>query len=306
MAQSVADFFAAHVPVVYEHIGLGELQHKKVYDQYVSVGKSDSQYQDTAIWGGPGFLDRHLENEPITPKKIVNQATFRHSAVFYAGLLTASKESFIGGGSNTGVSKVKKMAESMGRAAQTTPDLVMALFMDRAFTDNSIYDGGPLYSTTHPLPQGGTESNMSSDALSHAGLETMFIALSQLKGLDGNPQAYEPEAIMVAPAKWPLLDTLLSTPKRTGGLFNDTSFVYKEGKGLKPAVNRFLQNTTFWHVVTEVTTKQKDGTFLDWLEGINYERDNVTNTRQLLFVAAEGFLFGARGWHGNWGSNSSL
>lgn len=296
---AIADWFAAFEPVVYKHIGLGLAEHKAVYKEVVHVDTTDQQIQDTATWGGPGFLDRHKENEAITPKRIVQHWKKRHTAVFMAGALTCSKESLIG----NRYKEIERTARSMGRAGQVTPDLIWGGFFDRAFTDIEIGDGLPLYDTAHPLPQGGTESNMISDALSHAGIETMLVNLSQLKGPDGVPQAYMAMKLMVHPTKWPLAWTLMKTPKRTGGLFNDLSFVYDNAIDIIP--NRFLQSLTHWHVITDVTLKQENGLFWDWLEKLNFERDNVTNTRQAIFVAAFGAVFGARDWRGAYGSNSA-
>lgn len=299
-AQAIADWFAAFEPVVYKHIGLGLAQHKPVYKEWIHVDKTDMQFQDTATWGGPGFLDRHFENEPITPKKIIQHWKKRHSAVFMTGALTCSRESLIG----NRYKEIERTARSIGRAGQVTPDLMTALLLDRAFVDVEIGDGLPIYSTVHPLPQGGTESNMISDSLSHAGIETMLIALTQLKAPDGVPQAYEPMCLVVHPTKVPLAWTLMKTPKRTGGLFNDMSYVYDNA--IKIVANRFLTNTTHWHTITDVTLKDQNGLFWDWLEELNFERDNVTNTRQAIFTAALGAVMGCRDWRGAFGSNSSL
>lgn len=297
--QAIADWFAAFEPVVYHHIGLGLKQHDPVYKKWIHVDKTDQQIQDTATWSGPGFLDRHHENEAITPKKIVQQWKKRHTAVFMAGALTCSKESLIG----NRYKEIERTARSIGRAGQVTPDLMTALFLDRAFTDVEIGDGLPLYSTVHPLGQGSTESNTITDALSHAGIETMLVNLSQLKAWDGVPQAYEAMRLVVHPVKWPLAWTLMKTPKRTGGLFNDMSFVYDNA--IEIVANRFLTSTTHWHTITDVTLKDGNGLFWDWLEELNFERDNITNTRQAVFTAAFGAVLGARDWRGAYGSSSA-
>lgn len=298
---AVSDWFAAHEPIVRKHINLGKEQHKKVYDQIFKVGSTDRQYREIAVWSGPNTFDRHMENETIKPKTITTAWTKRHNPVWYAGMLTCSKESLMGERTD---GELRRKAERMGNAGEATPDWVTALWLDRAFTDNVVGDGLPLYSASHTLGQNGTESNLISDALSHAGIETALVALSQIKDFDGIPQALDVSGIVIHPAKAPLLSVLLQTPKRTGGLFNDISYVHDEAGGWKPVVNRFLGTTTYWHLITEVT-KRGDGLFLDWLEKLNYQRDNIVNTRQAQFVGAMGFQYGVDDWHGAFGSNSA-
>jgi hypothetical protein len=298
--QTISDWFAAHEPVVYKHINLGKTQHKKVYDKIFKVGETKYQIEDQAVWSGPNTFDRHLENQTIEPKKITVAWKSRKTAVFYTAMLTASKESLIGERTD---GALRRKAERMGLAGEVTPDWLTALFLDRGFTDVTIGDGKSLYATDHNLGQHGTFSNMSSDALSHAGIESAMVALSQIKNYDGIPEALDVGCIVVHPTKWPLLQTLMKTEKRTGGLFNDVSFVHDEGGGWDRVPNRFLQTTTYWHLITEVT-KRGDGLFLKWLEELNYVRDQVQAQRTAQFIGAMGLMYGCYDPHGAYGSNA--
>jgi hypothetical protein len=298
--QTISDWFAAHEPVVYKHINLGQQQHKKVYDKIFKVGNTNVQIEDQAVWSGPNTFDRHLENETIEPKKITTAWTSRKRAVFYAAMLTASKESLIGERTD---GMLRRKAERMGLAGEVTPDWLCGLFLDRGFTDITIGDGKPLYATDHNLGQHGTFSNMTSDALSHAGIESAIVALSQIRNFDGIPEALDVKCIVIHPTKWPLLQTLMRTPKRTGGLFNDISFVHDETGAWDMVPNRFLQTQTFWHLITEVTTRG-DGLFFKWLEKLNYVRDNIQAQRTAQFIGAQGMNYGAYDPHGAYASNS--
>lgn len=298
--QTFSDWFAAHEPAVRKHINLGRTSHKKVFDKIFKMGNTKVQIEDQAVWSGPNTFDRHLENETIQPKKITLAWKSRKRAVFYTALLEATKESLMG--ERTGGELTRK-AERMGVAGEATPDWVGALFLDRGFTDVTIGDGKPLYATDHSLGQHGTFSNMTSDALSHAGLESAIVALSQIKDFDGIPMSLDVSGIVIHPAKWPLLQTLQKTPKRTGGLFNDVSFVHDEAGGWDMIPNRFLQTTTYWHLITEVT-KRGEGLFWKWLEELNYTRDNIAAQRVAQYIGAMGFIYGAIDPHGAYGSNS--
>lgn len=91
---------------------------------------------------------------------------------------------------------LRRLTSWLGSAEQDFDKIVH----DFLFTNPTGYDGVSLFSTSHPRgPNGGTQSNRSTTALSGAQLRAVSAAMASLRDANGEPFGIQPDTIIVGP-----------------------------------------------------------------------------------------------------------
>ena len=116
-------------------------------------------------------------------------------------------------------------------------------------------DGVALFSTAHPLVNGGTNSNTFSTPsdLNETALEAAIIQIAAWTDERGLLIAAKPKKLVVPPALMFVATRLLETELRVGTNNNDINAIKNNGAVSEGyTVNHFLTSTNTWFLTTDV------------------------------------------------------
>jgi hypothetical protein len=121
-------------------------------------------------------------------------------------------------------------------------------------------DGQPLFSASHPLVSGGTNSNIPATAadLNETSLEAAVIQISLWTDERSLLIAAKPRKLIVPPALQFVATRLLETELRVGTNDNDINALKNNGSIPEGyTINHFLTDTNAWFLTTDVPNGMK-------------------------------------------------
>ncbi len=149
-----------------------------------------------------------------------------------------------------------RYTKGLARAMAYTKQVKAAAVINNGFAAN--YNGGdgvPLFSTAHPLVNGGTNSNRPSVGadLNETSLEAAVIQIAAWTDERGLLIAAKPKKMIVPPALQFVATRLLETSLRVGTTDNDINALKSNGSIPEGyAINHFLTDTNGWYLTTDV------------------------------------------------------
>jgi hypothetical protein len=154
-----------------------------------------------------------------------------------------------------------RYTKALARSMAYTKQVKAAAVLNNGFT--SGYNGGdgqPLFSASHPLVSGGTNSNVPATAadLNETSLEAAVIQISLWTDERGLLIAAKPKKLIVPPALQFVATRLLETELRVGTNDNDINAIKNNGSipdGY--TINHFLTDTNAWFLTTDVPNGMK-------------------------------------------------
>ena len=154
-----------------------------------------------------------------------------------------------------------RYTKALARAMAYTKQVKAANVLNNGF--NSSYKGGDgveLFSTSHPLVSGGTNSNEPSVAadLNETSLESAVIQIAGWTDERGLLIAAKPRKLIVPPNLMFVATRLLETELRVATADNDINALKNNGSIPEGyAVNHFLTDTNAWFLTTDVPNGMK-------------------------------------------------
>jgi len=194
-----------------------------------------------------------------------------------------------------------RYTKALARSMAYTKQVKAASRLNTGFTSYNSGDGVTLFSTSHPLASGGTNSNRPSVAadLNETSLEQAIIDIAAYEDEKGLLISARPVRLIVPPALMFTADRLLETTLRTSTADNDINAI--RNMGAIPdgyAVNHYLTDTDAWFIITDVPNGMK-----------HFERSPMTtsmdgdfNTGNVRYRARERYSFGVSDPLGIYGS----
>jgi len=154
-----------------------------------------------------------------------------------------------------------RYTKALARGMAYTKQVKAANVLNNGF--NSAYVGGDgvaLFSTSHPLISGGTNSNTPATAadLNETSLENAVIQIAAWTDERGLLIAAKPRKLIVPPALMFVATRLLETELRVSTADNDINALKNNGSIPEGyAVNHFLTDTNGWYLTTDVPNGMK-------------------------------------------------
>jgi hypothetical protein len=154
-----------------------------------------------------------------------------------------------------------RYTKALARSMAYTKQVKAAAVLNNGFT--STYagcDGQPLFSASHPLISGGTNSNIPSTAadLNETSLEAAVIQISLWTDERGLLIAARPKKLVVPPSLQFVATRLLETELRVGTNNNDINALKNNGSVSEGyTINHFLTDTNAWFLTTDVPNGMK-------------------------------------------------
>ena len=156
-----------------------------------------------------------------------------------------------------------RYTKALARAMAYTKQVKAAAILNNGFTNSAQYYGGdgvPLFSTAHPLVNGGTNSNTPAVAadLNETSLEAAVIQIAAWTDERGLLIAAMPRKLVIPPALQFVATRLLETNLRVGTNDNDINALKNNGSIPEGyAINHYLTDTNGWFLTTDVPNGMK-------------------------------------------------
>ena len=198
-----------------------------------------------------------------------------------------------------------RYTKSLARAMAYTKQVKAAAVLNNGFS--SSYPGGDgvaLFSASHPLISGGTNSNIPSTAadLNETSLENAVIQIAGWTDERGLLIAAKPKKLVVPTALQFVATRLLETELRVGTNDNDINALKNNGSVAEGyTVNHFLTDTNAWFLTTDVPNGLKHFVRTP----LQNSMDGDFDTGNVRYKARERYSFGWSDPLGMFGSSGS-
>jgi len=199
-----------------------------------------------------------------------------------------------------------RYTKALARAMSYTKQTKAAAVLNNGFAASG-YNGGdgvPLFSTSHPLVNGGTNSNTPSTQadLNETSLEAAVIQIAAWTDERGLLIAAKPKKLIIPPSLMFVATRLLETELRVGTSDNDINAIKNNGSIPEGyTVNHFLTDTNGWFLTTDVPNGLKHFVRTPMSTGMDGDFD----TGNVRYKARERYSFGWSDPLGMFGSSGS-
>ena len=282
-----------------EYARYGE-EHKEIYE----TEASERSFEEETKLAGFGAAPVKNEGSAIAYDNAQEAFTARYNHETIALGFSITEEAVE---DNLYDSLSARYTKALARAMAYTKQVKAAAVLNNGFTNSSAYYGGdgvPLFSTSHPLVNGGTNSNRPTTGadLNETSLESAVIQIAAWVDEKGLLIAAKPRKLIVPPALMFVATRLLDTSLRVGTADNDINALKNNGSIPEGySVNHYLTDTNGWYLCTDVPNGLK-----------HFERTALTNsmdgdfdTGNVRYKARERYSFGWSDPLGMFGSPGS-
>jgi len=198
-----------------------------------------------------------------------------------------------------------RYTKALARAMSYTKQTKAAAVLNNGFlTAYPGGDGQPLFSASHPLVSGGTNSNTPTTQvdLNETSLEAAVIQIAAWTDERGLLIAAKPRKLIVPPNLMFVATRLLETELRVGTSDNDINAIKNNGSIPEGyTVNHFLTDTNGWYLTTDVPNGMKHFVRTPMSTGMDGDFD----TGNVRYKARERYSFGWSDPLGMWGTSGS-
>ena len=236
-----------------EYARYGE-QHKEIYE----TETSERSFEEETKLSGFSAAPVKNEGSAIAYDNAQEAFTARYNHETIALGFSVTEEAIE---DNLYDSLSARYTKSLARAMAYTKQVKAAAVLNNGFTTG--YNGGdgvPLFSASHPLVSGGTNSNIPTTAadLNETSLEAAVIQISLWTDERGLLIASKPKKLIVPPALQFVATRLLETELRVGTNDNDINAIKNNGSVSEGyTINHFLTDTNGWFLTTDVPNGMK-------------------------------------------------
>jgi hypothetical protein len=236
-----------------EYARYGE-EHKEIYE----TESSERSFEEETKLSGFSAAPVKNEGAPIAYDNGQEAWTARYNHETIAQGFSLTEEAIE---DNLYDSLSARYTKALARSMAYTKQVKAAAVLNNGFTAG--YNGGdgvPLFSASHPLVSGGTNSNIPTTAadLNETSLEAAVIQISLWTDERSLLIAAKPRKLVVPPSLQFVATRLLETELRVGTNDNDINAIKNNGSIPEGyAINHFLTDTNAWFLTTDVPNGMK-------------------------------------------------
>ena len=231
-----------------EYTRYGE-EHKEIYE----TEKSERSFEEETKLSGFSAAPVKNEGSAIAYDNAQEAFTARYSHETIALGFSITEEAVE---DNLYDSLSARYTKALARAMAYTKQVKAASVVNNGFSANYIGgDGVALFSTAHPLTNGGTNSNRPATGadLNETSLEAAVIQIAAWTDERGLLIAAKPRKLIIPPALMFVATRLLETSLRVGTTDNDINALKNNGSIPEGyTVNHFLTDSNGWYLTTDV------------------------------------------------------
>lgn len=231
-------------------------QHKEIYD----TESSERSFEEETKLSGFSAAPVKNEGSAIAYDNAQEAFTARYNHETIALGFSLTEEAIE---DNLYDSLSARYTKALARAMAYTKQVKSAAVLNNGFTNSAAYYGGdgvPLFSASHPLVSGGTNSNIPATPadLNETSLEAAVIQIAAWTDERGLLIAAKPKKLVVPPALQFVSTRLLETELQTNTADNNINAIKNNGSISEGyTVNNFLTDTNAWFLTTDVPNGMK-------------------------------------------------
>lgn len=268
-----------------------------LYTQFFELDTSDKAFEkEQQITGFPiaGIKDEGDET-PFSRMYQGAQKEYRHLTYGIGAIITREMAE------DDQYNAIKKVPKLLSRSMREVEEVVAHSILNNGFTapasgGTPTVDGVALYSTAHPLINGGTESNTLTVAadLGQTSFENACQDVLDFQDDQGLIHGARVKKLVVPTSYNYLAKKLLETEKVIGSFNNDKNII--AGEGIKLVVSPYLTDTDAWFLITDVDNGLKFYTRRE----AELDRDNDFETDNLKIKTTKRFSVGNTDFRGSY------
>ena len=235
-----------------EYARYGE-EHKEIYE----TETSERSFEEETKLSGFSAAPVKNEGSAIAYDNAQEAFTARYTHVTIAQGFSLTEEAIE---DNLYDSLSGRYTKALARSMAYTKQVRAAAVLNTGFTAATGGDGQPLFSASHPLVSGGTNSNIPTTPadLNETSLEAAVIQISLWTDERGLLIASKPRKLIVPPALQFVATRLLETELRVGTNDNDINAIKNNGSIPEGyTINHYLTDTNAWFLCTDVPNGMK-------------------------------------------------
>jgi len=235
-----------------EYARYGE-EHKEIYE----TETSERSFEEETKLSGFSAAPVKNEGSAIAYDNAQEAFTARYTHVTIAQGFSLTEEAIE---DNLYDSLSGRYTKALARSMAYTKQVRAAAVLNTGFSAAVGGDGQPLFSASHPLVSGGTNSNIPSTPadLNETSLEAAVIQISLWTDERGLLIASKPRKLIVPPALQFVATRLLETELRVGTNDNDINAIKNNGSIPEGyTINHYLTDTNAWFLCTDVPNGMK-------------------------------------------------
>ena len=253
MAISRAQLLKELLPGLNALYGLEYARYGEEHKEFYETEKSERSFEEETKLAGFGAAPVKNEGSAIAYDNAQEAFTSRYNHETIALGFSITEEAIE---DNLYDSLSARYTKALARGMAYTKQVKAASVINNGFSANYIGgDGVSLFSTAHPLVNGGTNSNRPSTAadLNETSLENAVIQIAAWTDEKGLLIAAKPRKLIVPPSLMFVATRLLETSLRVGTTDNDINALKNNGSIPEGyTVNHFLTDSNGWYLTTDV------------------------------------------------------
>lgn len=270
-----------------------------IFEQLFAVENSTKDTERDSSYGGFALPFETGEGEPITYDQVYQgyDVTYRHKK--YTLGFKVTREAI----EDDLYRIVSRRPSEMGRAMRRGAENQAAGVINNGFSTSYLGgDAKPLFSTSHPRPDGGTaQSNASSTGLTltETNLETGRLAIEGQLDDRGQIIDVEADTILVPRQLDKTAHEIIDAALRSGTADNDPNY-FKGMFSIKKW--KYITSSTAWFLVDTKTVKGRGTLTWFWRRRPEFKNDELFDTEFAVYKSTMRLSRGWSDWHGIWGS----
>lgn len=277
----------------------GFAEEPMMLEQIFSVQSSDKDTERDSSIGGFALPFETSEGEPITYDNVYEgyDVTYRHKK--YTLGFKVTREAI----EDELYRMVKRRPAEMGRAMRRGAENQASNVFNNGFSTSYLGgDSKPLFSTSHPRPDGGTaQSNASSTGitLTETNLETGRLALEGQLDDRGQIVDITADCLVIPRQLDKTAHEIIDAPMRSGTADNDPNYF----KGMFDIKKwKYLTSSTAWFLLDKSTVTGRGTLTWFWRRRPEFKNDELFDTEYAVYKSTMRLSRGWSDWHGVWGS----
>lgn len=269
-------------------------QHKEIYD----VNSSNRAFEEETKLSGFGAAPEKDEGGNIDYDQAQEVWTARYTHTTIAQGFALTEEAFE---DNLYDSLASRYTKALARSMAYTKQVRAASLLNTGFTSYQSGDGVYLFSASHPLVNGGTNSNLIAADLNETALEDAIIQISKWVDERGLLIAAMPTKLIVPTDLRFVASRILDAPQdmRPNSTADRDIFAMKaRGETVPYVINNWLTDTDAWFLKTDIP----DGMKMFVRASLKKSSDIDFDTGNMKYKARERYSFGVSDPLGIFGS----
>ena len=301
MAISRAQQLKQLLPGLNKLFGLEYARYREEHKEIYEVETSERAFEEELKLSGFGAAPVKAEGQAIAYDNAQEAFISRYTHETIALGFSLTEEAFE---DNLYESLSIRYTKALARAMAYTKQIKAAALLNTGFTTFQSGDGVTLFSTAHPLVNGGVNSNRPTTGadLNETSLEAAVIQMSLWTDERGLLLAAKPRKLIVPPALSFIASRILETELRVGTSDNDINALKNNGSIPEGyTVNHFLTDPNGWFLKTDVQNGMKHFVRVSQ----ETKSDGDFDTGNIRWKARERYSFGVSDPLGIFGSPGS-